>query len=251
MSYYKVFDRGKIIDANDVFLRWQAKHKSMMSCAPESAQFIQSSDGAVIWRVAWLNEVPDELKDKYDTVDAQIISEEEYLSLRSVFDAGTDVEIEYTEPAPVPIPEDVPEADVSLDYLKQLKISALSSTCNAVITSGVDVELSDGTVRHFSMTVEDQLNIVSLSALIMQGQAFVPYHADGETCIMYSAADFQRIATEATSWKIYHEAYFNSLKSYVSVITDAEELSKVEYGAPIPAEYQSEVYQQLLMNGGS
>lgn len=250
MNYYKILKDGIIIDTNNVFLRWQEKHKIMIGCEAGDAQFIQSSDQSTIWRTDWLNAVPDDLTPLYELADAVEISEEEYTSLRAILDSGQ--QPEDTEPEPKSDNND-PVDDGSLEYLKQVKISALSAACNAVITNGIDVALSDGLIHHFSLSTEDQLNLVSLSALILQGQSEIPYHADDEACTFFSADDFQAVVTAATDWKTYHESYFNSLKAYVLSMETVEELASVEYGMEIPTEYQSIVYQQLVaaIEGGT
>ena len=125
------------------------------------------------------------------------------------------------------------------------KIAAMSAACNAAITAGVDVELSDGNTYHYSLTLEDQLNMMNLQAMVASGAESVPYHADGEECRYYSAADFAAIAEAATAWKLYHESYFNSLRSYIQSMTTVEEIEAVTYGMEIPAEYQTDVLKNL------
>ncbi|MCD7820866.1 MAG: hypothetical protein LUG64_01460 [Clostridiales bacterium] len=144
-----------------------------------------------------------------------------------------------------------PEAPTTLEGIRADKIAEMSADCEAQITDGVDVTLSDGESHHYSLTVEDQLNLVSLSALLTAGQEAVPYHADGEECRYYTAEDFAAIVTVATAWKMYHEAYFNSLKAYISALEDTAEIRAIAYGCAIPAEYQSEVYQALAAQMGA
>ncbi|MCD7886733.1 MAG: hypothetical protein LUG44_03840 [Clostridiales bacterium] len=144
-----------------------------------------------------------------------------------------------------------PEADNTLEDIRADKIAEMSQTCEDKITAGVDVTLSDGESHHYSLTVEDQLNLVSLSAMLTAGQEAVPYHADGEECRYYTAEDFAAIVAMATTWKMYHEAYFNSLKAYISALEDTAEIRAIAYGCAIPAEYQSEVYQTLAAQMGA
>lgn len=136
--------------------------------------------------------------------------------------------------------------NATVEFVREAIIAKMSAACNAAITSGVDVVLSDGTASHFSLKLEDQMNLMSLSALLTTGAEFVPYHADGEECRYYSAADFQMIATTATTWKIYHESYFNSLRAYIRSMESTSEILAVQYGIPIPEQYQTVVLQQML-----
>lgn len=133
-----------------------------------------------------------------------------------------------------------------LDDVKAAKLQELSEACHAAIVAGFDVKLSDGKDHHFSMTVEDQLNINALFGLIAGGTVQVPYHADGEPCRYFSAAEFMSIAEAATAHKTYHESYYNSLKSYVASKRTEASVAAIVYGTDIPTQYQSDVLQTLL-----
>ncbi len=96
MNYYKVISDGVVIDANFVFLKWQQKNGILLGCDISEANFIQSSDQNVVWRVDWLNPI-DEAAGAYETVEAVEITYDEYLALRASLDEG----LEVVEPAPV------------------------------------------------------------------------------------------------------------------------------------------------------
>jgi len=127
-----------------------------------------------------------------------------------------------------------------------VKIAEMSNTCNKVITNGFDVILSDGNSYHFSLTTQDQLNLITLSSMVANGETQIPYHADGELCRFYSAEDINTIITTATQFKTYQVSYFNALKAYVESMTDIETIGAVVYGVEIPAEHQSDVLKVLL-----
>lgn len=124
-------------------------------------------------------------------------------------------------------------------------IAAMSEACASAITGGVDVALSDGQAYHFSLTLEDQMNLMSLQAMVNAGAEAVPYHADGEDCRYYTAADFNLIAQAATAWKMYQESYFNSLRGYIQSIENEDELEAVQYGMDIPEIFQTDVLRRL------
>ena len=136
------------------------------------------------------------------------------------------------------------------DITQDEVIAAMSDACNQAIVSGVDVTLSDGGTYHFSLGIEDQINMMNLQSMVLSGAESVPYHADGAGCRYYSADDFNKIAEAAIAWKLYHESYFNSLREYVRSLTTNEDLGNVEYGMEIPEEYQNDVLQQLTGAGG-
>lgn len=122
----------------------------------------------------------------------------------------------------------------------------MSATCNKIITNGFDAILSDGENHHFSLTIQDQLNLITLSSMVAAGETIIPYHADGELCKGYSVEDITTIINTATSFKTYHVTYFNSLKVYIDSMNDINEVNNVVYGIDIPEEYQSDVLKQLL-----
>ena len=139
----------------------------------------------------------------------------------------------YVEPEPVPEPEPyVP----TLEEVKTSKIQSLSSTCKQMIINGVDVEI-DGTVEHFSYDEEDQVNIKELFDLAMQTKVPLYYHADGESCKLYTVEQIVNIyATNATN-KMHHITYFNQLKLYVNALETIEEVETVNYGDELTGEY--------------
>lgn len=132
-----------------------------------------------------------------------------------------------------------------LEDIKANKIAEMSEMCRASIIAGFDVVLSDGKSRHYSMTVEDQLNINSLYGLLAAGMEQVPYHADGDVCEYYSAADFGLIVQNAAAHKTYQESYFNSLKTYINSKRTAATVDEIYYGVEIPEQYQSDVLKAL------
>ncbi len=132
-----------------------------------------------------------------------------------------------------------------LAKIRENKLRELSAACNASIISGVDVQLEDGS-HHFSMGIEDQLNLMSLQAMIMAGQKEVAYHADGEPCRFFTAAEFAAIATSATNWKLYQESYYNSMRAYVNALENADSITGITYGDSVPEAYQTDVLKLLL-----
>ena len=133
-----------------------------------------------------------------------------------------------------------------LEFIREELISAMSSACSAAIVGGVDITLGDGTTSHYSLTAEDQINLMSLQSMVAAGAETVPYHADGEACRYYTAEEFNIIAQAATSWVLYHQSYFNSLKQYIRALETPEALEVVTYGMEIPETYRTEVLSQIM-----
>lgn len=231
MSYKLLLD-GTVVDAvkTPCFVLYDARLKLFLACPESKAQGIASHDGNTYWH---LEGCPEFGVDGYSTVSAVSISAEETDAIIAALDAGQ------------PAPEPDPDPDGSIDLVRENTIAKMSAACNAAIIGGVDVTLSDGNTYHFSLGLEDQLNLLSLQGMLSSGAEAVPYHADGEECRYYSAVDFATIATAATHWKLYQESYFNSLRSYIHSMETMFELLAVSYGMTIPDEYQTDVLKQL------
>lgn len=240
MSYKLLLD-GAVVDAvkNPCYVCYDKRLGLFLACPEAQAQGIASHDGKTYWHLEGCAEFG---VDGYDTVSAVSISAEEAEAIIAALDAG--------QPAPDPGP--APDPDGSIDLVRDNTITRMSTACNAVITAGVDVVLSDGQTYHFSLGLEDQLNLLSLQGMLAAGAEAVPYHADGEECRYYSAADFGAIAQAATAWKLYQESYFNSLRGYIRAMETMAELLAVTYGMEIPEAYQTDVLKGLLaqMGGG-
>lgn len=131
------------------------------------------------------------------------------------------------------------------ESIKGSKHEEFSKLCNATITAGCDVTLSNDTGGHISMTDEDQINLMSAMSAVQKGEAGYPYHLDGDLCRMYSAADITIMVTAATRHKLYHTTYCNHLNVWVHRCTTAEEVQNITYGAVLPADLESNMKEVL------
>lgn len=242
MSSYKLIaaSTGSIVDAvldDPCWVKYDPRLRLFMACKESQAQGIASHDGMTYWH---LKDRPEFGVDGYETVSAVSISEDEADEIIAALDANQ----------PIPEPEPEVSDDGSIEMVRENIINRMSAACNAAIVGGVYVTLSDEKEYHFSLQMEDQLNLLSLQGMIANGAEAVPYHADGEECRYYSAEDFTAIATEATNWKLYQESYFNSLRAYIQSMETMPELLAVTYGMEVPAEYQTVVLQKMLAQTG-
>lgn len=238
---YKLLSDGKIVDAVTApcYVQYDTRIGLFLACGETQAQGLASHDGNTYWHLDGCAEFG---VDGYVTVSAEAISDEEAIAIIAALDAGQSV----------PEPEPEPDPDGSVELVRENTIAQMSALCSAAITGGVDVALSDGKTYHFSLSLEDQLNLLSLQGMIASGSEAVPYHADGEECRYYSAEDFKSISEAATFWKLYQESYFNSLRGYIRSMETMAELLAVSYGMSIPEDYQTDVLKQLMsqMGGG-
>lgn len=251
MTYYKIISEGNFVGAacSDDLRRYQLKHNVLLISNEDMAQYIQFNEK--LYRDNWFAPV---ITDNivYITAKISVIEKKEYDTLIEAIETGEEVEV-YEEEQQVIEEQGQPinvESEITLDYLKKVKIDEMSMICNKTITDGFDIILSDGKSYHFSMTIQDQINLISLSSLLAAGETVIPYHADGELCRGYSAEDISLVITEATNFKTYHVTYFNSLKAYIESMNNMEEVEVVSYGIDIPIDYQSDILKAIYAKLG-
>lgn len=135
---------------------------------------------------------------------------------------------------------DVVKIDETVKNAISQKKSELSAKCEKTILYGVDV--GDA---HYSLTLEDQANILAWMAVAQTGKS-VPYHCDGQSCRIYSAEEFLEVANAAVTYKTHHTTYCNLLMRQVEAMTDVDEVKAVEYGiTQLEGEY-AEQYQIIM-----
>lgn len=135
---------------------------------------------------------------------------------------------------------DVTEISEPIENIISQKKAELSAECEKFIVAGVDV--GDA---HYSLTLEDQANILAWMAVAQTGKA-VPYHCDGQPCRVYTADEFMEVANAAVAYKTHHTTYCNLLMRQVEAMTDADEVKTVQYGiTQLEGEY-AEQYQIIM-----
>ena len=117
-----------------------------------------------------------------------------------------------------------------LDEIRADKLAELSSSCNAAITAGMDVETTQGT-EHFALEETDQINLTTALSAVQSGASGYPYHADGQLCRLFTAAEIQAIAAASVKHKLYHTTLCNHLLTWARRAETKEELSGITYSA--------------------
>ena len=252
MKYYKLIKDLDFIGVSTTsdMRRFQDRHRLLLSCNESKAQYIEN--GGKLYHANWMLTVSTDIY-KYEVVSVIQIEKEEYDILKDSIESGKDIVV---EPDIIPGVKDTvvdQPTEITIEYVRQNKLNEMSATCNTVIENGFDIQLTDGTLAHFSLTTQDQLNLITLSTMIASGETMIPYHADGELCKYYSVTDISMIMNMATNHKTFHVTYHNSLKAYINSLEGIESLSAVQYGMNIPEEYQSDILKGMykLMMGGS
>ncbi len=246
MKYYKLINGSTFIGVgtDSDLRRYQLKHKIILACLPEQAQYIQI--GEILYHAKWM--LPETIENSiYTTVDILEIEKSEYDALYSAVESGEEVKVDQKDDLVDEEPTFDESVVVTVDFVKSCKIDEMNLTCSRVITDGFDTVLSDELPHHFSLTTQDQLNLITLSSLIASGETAIPYHADGELCKFFSAEDIQTILASATNFKTYQVSYYNSLKAYIESLNDIDTISAITYGIEIPEDYQSDVLRVLYM----
>lgn len=156
----------------------------------------------------------------------------------------------YTPPVP-PDPAVPPEPYVpTLAEAQDNKKAEVNAACEAMIVSGVNVTLANGTVEHFDLKERDQLNLFGKQIQVNAGVESIEYHTDTNpttNCKYYSNADMQSII-QAAMWHVsYHQTYCISLKVWIDACQTVEEVQEIVYGADVPEQYRSEVLNAYLV----
>ena len=137
----------------------------------------------------------------------------------------------------------------TLKEVQDLKVAEVTAAHNAVVQNGVDVELSDGTVEHFTLTERDQTYLMGLQTQVMTGMEQIPWHPSDTTeqCKYYSNADMTSITTTALQFITYHVTYLRALTIYISSLQTKEEVTEITYGSQIPEKYTSEPLKDMML----
>lgn len=122
------------------------------------------------------------------------------------------------------LPVDVVKTSEPINEVISQKKTELSAECEKAIVAGVDV--GDA---HYSLTIEDQANILALTPLAQAGNS-VFYHSDSNMCCEYSPDEFNKIVNAVTAHKTLQTTYCNLLMRQVEEMSDVEEIKAVEYG---------------------
>lgn len=120
-----------------------------------------------------------------------------------------------------------PPADPT-ESIRAEKESEMSAECKKAIVAGMDVETTQG-IEHFSLEETDQINLTTALAAVQDGATEYPYHADGELCRMFSAAEIQAISNAAVKHKLYHTTLCNHILTWVRRAETVEELNSITY----------------------
>lgn len=263
MLYFKVIKDNEFIGiaTSKDFRRFQKKHTLILASDEQNGQYVYCNNA--LYRDYWMYPLNNDII-SYQEASVTPIDEEEYNILKEAIEADKiddtleqmeqQQQDEYQEEQQQEIndqsyEEEIVEQDIeaTLEFVKNAKIKEMRAMCGKVITDGFDITLSnEDSPCHFSLSIQDQLNLLTLSSQILEGATEVIYHADNQVCKYYPANIATEIINMATQHKTYHTTYYNSLKVYIESMEDITEIFNIEYGIDIPEEYQSDTLKSLL-----
>ena len=241
MKYYKLINDNKFIGivCSDDFIRYSAIVDCFLRSSEEKGEYISFENK--LYRTTWMS--PIKMYQEHEKVTTVEVEKEEYDAFMEAHRAGEEIEEDVEEEEQEQEPAVNPYDYDTIDYIRTQKILSMSQACRRTIEDGFDLELR-GSTHHFSLTIQDQINLMSLGAT-MQADSLIPYHADGEETTFYSADEIKQIIAAAQAHKHYQTTYYNSLKAYINSLDTIEAIAAVTYGTPIPDEYKSDVLMVL------
>ena len=241
MKYFKLVKDQQIVGAassND-FIYYSPVVDCYLHTTEEHGEYISFQNK--LYRDTWMS--PTKLPENYIPVQVTETTKEEYdIFMQAIQHDEVIIDEEDTEWPDYNEEPLIPD-DGAIDFVRQSKLSEMSYECRKAIERGFDINVHEEN-RHFSLTTQDQLNLMSLSAMAQTSDK-IPYHADGESCIYYTAAEINTIIAAMNSHKIYHTTYYNALKAYINSLDTIEEITAITYGIEIPDEYKSEVLKVI------
>lgn len=203
MKYFKIIKDNEFIGIGTTrdMRKFQKKHNVILTCDENEAQYIQY--GEDLYHASWMEAVDGD----FVIADVIRIEENEYNCLLSAIEANEEIKIsEEIEIEYEPVVDEVEE--LTVDYIRSAKLAELKHECNKAITEGFDIELGDGETRHFTLSVDDQISLLTQA-----------YFDDG----------MKHIVIEMNNFKTKHMTYLKELETYVNSLTSIEEIAKVAY----------------------
>lgn len=122
MTYYKVIQDDRIVDAGFVFLKLNERRRRLNLCDEDEAQFVQAHDQSKVYRDEWLKPIP-ETYTSFEAAQVVVIDKNEYDEIRALLDGDEVVPVlpEIVEEEIVEEPEKpAEEAQMSIADMRRL-----------------------------------------------------------------------------------------------------------------------------------
>lgn len=203
MKYFKIIKDNEFIGIGTTrdMRKFQKKHNVILVCDENEAQYIQC--GEDLYHAPWMETVDG----SFVIADVIRIEEDEYNCILSAIESNE--EVKFAEELVVeyePVVDEIEE--LTIDYIRSAKLAELKYECNKAIAEGFDIELGDGETRHFTLSMDDQINLLTQA---------------------YFDETMQTVIVVMNNFKVKHMSHLKELEEYVNSLTDIEEITKVDY----------------------
>jgi hypothetical protein len=211
---YKLISNNIVVDvvSKPIYARYSREARKMVPSNISTADAILGSDYKTYY--ALQGRTPPAEKSHWKTVSVVGIGEREYASLKQSLQQH---QVIYNNKKVLTTAQD-------------LKIAEMKIKCNEAITNGIEITTKDGIRRKFSLTIEDQINLMDISMQMSDGKTSFLYHSDGNVCEVFSADEMSKILEAVSIHRNFHTTYFNLLKYCINNMTDIEKISAIRYG---------------------
>ena len=227
---YKIIQDNKIVDVVKLprFVRFLSSgHVAITDKA--SAQGIVGSDNKTIYSFKPI------AKNDITVAEIKEISLKELNELQNLLSSG----------------QEVCDDEETFNELKRATIRRLSTICKNKITSGFSVRLSDGETYSFKLTIEDQLNLMSIENQLNAGVKTFIYHSTDGPCKEFSKKDMTKIIDYFKRYTLYHTTYFNVAKQYINSATSMSKVTNFVYGDDVSEATGDNAIKKILKTGGN
>ena len=223
MKYYKLIEQENIIGVitSSEFLTYSPNAECYLISSEATGEYVTYKNK--LYRDSWMS--PYQLYFPHKMVTIVETTYEEYKILKEALKEEEQIKIiieDDEEPSPSEDTDPIGEATV--DFVRSTKLRELTRTCQKRIEAGFN--WGD---KHYSLTKEDQINLLNAQLMINGGETSVLYHADGEDYRYFNAEEILALVERATNWRLDHTIYLKSLKQRVNAATTIEEIAAITY----------------------
>ena len=230
MKYFKIIKDNIIIGAitSQNFMRYLSITDCFIRATEQEGEYVTYN--GQFYRATWMHPIIKNVKH----IDAMIlaIQEEEYNAIIEAIQSNEVIEEDLLEEEQEEIRQRQEEAgelpnpidELTIEFIRSSKLNELSYACQKRIEAGFN--WGD---KHYSLTKEDQINLLNAQLMINSGETSVLYHADGEDYRYFNAEEILALVERATNWRLDHTIYLKSLKQRVNAATTIEEIAAITY----------------------
>ena len=223
LKYFKVKEvlTGKIlgvIDSPSISYVKKQRNGTIIICKPKDAQGITFMGNTYNILNTGIT-----LDENASTVQLDEITRFEFDAVKSKLNKVVTPE-EYDEE--VKKNTDIYDSDLLENY-KIARIDEFKQLCKKSILDGADIDMN-GTMKHFSYSLEDQINIATLLISVPKDSTCM-YHADGEPDEPYDYITLQRIGAILQARKERLISRYHMLKQAVINSHSLAEIQKLQF----------------------